>query len=97
MEQLNTFLDIKRDTYNYYKNAIYDIDGLTVSEVPAYSRNNHWMVLIKINKKIYKCDREGLMNLLARMEFKLGQPGHLSIYKNLILLIRIIKLLWQIN
>ena len=65
MEQLNKFLDIKRDTYKFYKHAILEIDGLEVSEVPEYSKNNHWMVLVRIDKKIYKCDREGLMKLFS--------------------------------
>ena len=65
MEQLKTFLDIKRNNYKFYKNAIMEIDGLEVSEVPQYSINNHWMVLLKIDDKIYKRDREELMSLFS--------------------------------
>ena len=65
VEQLNIFLNKKKYNYEFYKGAISKIDGLVVSEVPDYSINNHWMVLLRINNKIYKRDREELMSLFS--------------------------------
>ena len=44
-----------------------DIEGLTISEVPEYADNNHWMNVLQIDSKAYSEDREALMQRLKKI------------------------------
>ena len=65
LEQLKTFLKRKKEIYNYYKIQVENIEGLTIADVPPYSNNNHWMILLQIDEKNYGKDREGLMKVFS--------------------------------
>ena len=64
LEQLEGFLEHKREIFFKYRSAINDIDGLTIADAPSYAENNHWMILLQIDKNTYGEDREELMNRL---------------------------------
>jgi perosamine synthetase len=64
LEQLTGFLKRKREIFQQYQTTLNDVDGLTISDVPSYSENNRWMILLQINKKTYGEDREELMQRL---------------------------------
>ena len=66
LEQISEFLFRKREILNKYKKAINNIDGLTIVDVPSYAQNNHWMILLQIDKKTYGEDREELMHRLEK-------------------------------
>ena len=53
-----------QEILNKYQTAITDVDGLTIADVPDYAENNHWMILLQIDKKTYGEDREELMQRL---------------------------------
>jgi aminotransferase in exopolysaccharide biosynthesis len=61
LEQLSKFLKKKKDIYKNYKDAITEIAGLKIADVPEYAENNHWMVLLQIDKEVYGKDRDALM------------------------------------
>jgi aminotransferase in exopolysaccharide biosynthesis len=61
LEQLPEFLERKKAIYNHYVDAVKKIEGLQIAPVPTYSDNNHWSDLLKINKAVYRRDRETLM------------------------------------
>jgi len=61
MEQLEKFLNIKQKIYEDYKSKIDNIDGLKITDVPKYAKNNHWMNLLYIEEFIYGKNREELM------------------------------------
>ena len=64
LEKLPEFLERKQEILNKYQTAITDVDGLTIADVPNFARNNHWMILLQIDKKTYGEDREKLMHRL---------------------------------
>ena len=64
LEKLPEFLERKQEILNKYQTAINDVDGLTIADVPGYAENNHWMILLQIDKKTYGEDREKLMHRL---------------------------------
>ena len=64
LENLPGFLSRKDEIYQKYQNTINTVDGLTIANVPSYARNNHWMILLQIDKKAYGEDQEKLMNRL---------------------------------
>ncbi|MDB4037922.1 LegC family aminotransferase [Candidatus Thioglobus sp.] len=66
LEQLPNFVERKRDILNTYKASINGIDGLSIADVPSYAENNHWMVLLQIDKDIYGENREALMHRLDK-------------------------------
>ncbi len=78
LEQLPKYLEIKRNNYNFYKSEIDKIPGLHLAELPSYSRNNHWMYALQIEKDIYGKDREALMSDLANRKIQTRPVWHLN-------------------
>jgi len=64
LEKLQVFLSRKREIFNKYKTAINEVGGLMVVDVPGYAKNNHWMILLQIDKNTYGDGREKLMHRL---------------------------------
>jgi perosamine synthetase len=64
LEELPTILKRKKEIYNFYQSVIGGIAGLSISKVPDFADNNHWMNLLQIDTDIYTDDRESLMKRL---------------------------------
>ena len=64
LEQLPAILKRKKEIYDLYQSIITSIEGLSLSKVPDYADNNHWLNLLQIDNKLYKEDREMLMKKL---------------------------------
>tara|TARA_B100002052_G_scaffold267626_1_gene265687 strand:- start:7962 stop:9119 length:1158 start_codon:yes stop_codon:yes gene_type:complete len=64
LEQLPSILKRKRELYDLYHLKINSIEGLSLSKVPDYANNNHWLNLLQIDSKVYNQDREVLMKRL---------------------------------
>jgi perosamine synthetase len=67
LEQLPLFIERKRSIYLSYKSVLDKVDGLSIAGVPQYSINNHWMVLIQINKERCGYDANKLMQKLLKI------------------------------
>jgi perosamine synthetase len=61
LEQLPSILKRKKEIYDFYQSKIENIEGLSLSKVPDYADNNHWLNLLQIDNKVYNEDREVLM------------------------------------
>jgi len=64
LEQLPGILKRKKEIYDFYQSKIENIEGLSLSKVPDYANNNHWLNLLQIDNKVYDEDREILMKRL---------------------------------
>jgi perosamine synthetase len=64
LEQLPSILKRKKEIYDFYQSTIENIDGLSLSKVPDYAHNNHWLNLLQIDSKVYNEDRGVLMKRL---------------------------------
>ncbi len=64
LEQLPEILKRKKEIYNIYQSNLEDIEGLSISKVPDFADNNHWMNLLQIDSQVYGEDRETLMKRL---------------------------------
>ncbi|MBT6936385.1 MAG: aminotransferase DegT, partial [Candidatus Marinimicrobia bacterium] len=64
LEQLPKILKRKKEIYDFYHKEIEKIDGLSLSKVPDYADNNHWLNLLQIDNSNYSEDREELMKRL---------------------------------
>jgi dTDP-4-amino-4,6-dideoxygalactose transaminase len=64
MEQLPDILKRKKETHAFYKSALENINGISISKVPDYADNNHWLNLLQIDSAIYGDNREDLMRRL---------------------------------
>ena len=64
LEQLPAILKRKKEIYSCYQSTIENIDGLSLSKVPDYAENNHWLNLLQIDSQVYGEDRETLMKRL---------------------------------
>ena len=65
LEQLPSILKRKEEIYNFYKTSMFDIDGLSIAQVPDYSINNHWMNILQVNSDAYG---ENIEHLIKRLE-----------------------------
>tara|TARA_B110000444_G_scaffold256960_1_gene294449 strand:- start:440 stop:1597 length:1158 start_codon:yes stop_codon:yes gene_type:complete len=66
LEQLESFLERKKNIFKKYNFEISEIEGLSIAKVPDYSNNNLWMILLQIDKEIYGEDKEELMSRLNK-------------------------------
>ena len=66
LEQLPEILKRKKEIYIFYKSNIESPKGLSLSEVPDYANNNHWLNILQINSKVYNQDRDSLMKKLEK-------------------------------
>ncbi|MBA7698730.1 GDP-perosamine synthase [subsurface metagenome] len=64
LEQLPEFIAVKKRNYNAYKEAIDNIVGLHLAEVPTYADNNYWMCALQVEKDFGE-DKEALMERLV--------------------------------
>ena len=64
LEQLPSIVKRKKEIYDFYQKTIENIDGLSLSKVPDYAENNHWLNLLQIENKVYNENREVLMKRL---------------------------------
>jgi len=65
-EQLNTFLKIKMNNYNYYCREVDKIKGLSIAKTPDFSNNNHWINILKIDNNSYRLKLNDLMIKLEK-------------------------------
>jgi len=61
LEQLSRILKIRKEIHNFYQSTIVKIESLSLSKVPDYADNNHWMNLLQIDSNISGEDSETLM------------------------------------
>ena len=54
LENFKFFKKKKDQIYQFYKNEISKIKGLSIAALPKYADNNKWLNILKINSKIYK-------------------------------------------
>ena len=66
IEQLNTFLKIKMNNYNYYSKEVDKINGLSIAKTPDFSNNNHWINILKIDNNSYRLNLNDLMIKLEK-------------------------------
>jgi len=78
LENLNKFVEIKRNNYLKYKQEIDKIPGLHLAEPPGYAKNNHWMYALQIDKAIYGKGREELMRNLCELKIQTRPVWHLN-------------------
>ena len=64
LEQLPEILQRKNEIYHFYRKELEGVDGLSISKVPDYADNNHWINLLKIDTGLYVDDREDIMKRL---------------------------------
>lgn len=64
LEQLESFIEIKNDNYNYYKDIIQDIPGLSVLPFRDGIRSNCWFYSLFCEDE-YSCSNEELIQRLS--------------------------------
>lgn len=63
LEKLEEYIEIKKNNFKIYKDAINKIEGLKLLEPPEYARNNYWMYALIVDEKRYGVSRDELINL----------------------------------
>ena len=61
LEQLPDILKRKKEIYHFYQKELKNIDGLSISKVPYYANNNHWINLLDIDSNLNKDCKEEIM------------------------------------
>ena len=82
LEQLPAFIERKKANYNSYRDALTDIPGLKLGDVPSYANNNYWMYALRIFDGIYGLDRDSLHKKLDKKGIQtrpVWYPNHLQL------------------
>ncbi len=66
LEQLPKYLQIKKENYHRYRQALEGIPGIKLAPVPDCADNNHWLYALQINAREYGKDRDGVLELLTK-------------------------------
>lgn len=81
LENLPTFIDLKRRNYGAYQSQIDAIPGLRIAPQPDYAYNNSWMVALLVEEAVYGQSAGQVMQRLADSNIQtrqLWQPNHLQ-------------------
>jgi len=70
LEQLESFIKIKKDNYKLYKSLINRIDGLELMKFNTGIRPNYWFYSLIINKDKFGIDRDGILNQLSGLRIQ---------------------------
>ena len=70
LKQLPDFIKRKKEIYRQYQKSLDKIEGLFLSSVPKYAKNNHWLNILQIDTSLYGNDREGIMRKLEENEIQ---------------------------
>ncbi len=65
LENMANYLVKKNSIFNFYKDALDKIEGISIACSPRYASNNHWLNILKIEQN-YPLDREKLMRRLEK-------------------------------
>ncbi len=78
LEKLGEYIERKRTNYQYFKQAIDQIPGLHLAEVPPYCEPNYWFYNLQIDKDIYGRDREELLALFTAEKIQVRPVWYLN-------------------
>lgn len=65
IDQLEKFISTKIKNYNLYKEALKEIDGLTLLPFEENQRSNHWFYSVIVDKEKYGLDKDELLRKLV--------------------------------
>lgn len=81
LEQLDTFIEIKKRNYPHYANKLKNAPGLTLLGVPPGTSPNYWFYSLLIDEKHFGLSRDELMRRLSAQGIQsrpLWYPNHLQ-------------------
>lgn len=78
LEQLPTFIKKKKEIREQYAEGLETIDGVTLTEVPDYAHNNHWLNIMMIDEQSYGMNREETMARLEQVGIQTRPIWHLN-------------------
>lgn len=64
LEQLEQFIEVKKENYNLYKEAVSNIDGLTILDFKDHIRPNYWFYVLYCDEK-YPIGRDEIIKYLS--------------------------------
>jgi perosamine synthetase len=65
LEQLDEYIAVKRKNFEYYKQQLADVNGLSFIEEPPYAISNYWFYSLVIDQSKYGLSRDELMQVLS--------------------------------
>jgi len=66
LERFDEILSLKRQTFEWYKNALSDFTGIEMNNTPEYIKGNYWMNTVTWNPTIYDVEKEEVMDILKK-------------------------------
>ena len=65
LEQIDNYIEIKRNNFTVYREAVSDIEGLDLIGEPDYGFSNFWHYSLLVDEKEYGCSRDELIQRLS--------------------------------
>ena len=66
LEQLDTFIKIKKSNYEIYKKEIENINGLLLMNFSSEIQSNYWLYSLLIDERKYLVNRDELIDIMAK-------------------------------
>lgn len=65
LEQLEDFIDVKKENYDFYKAELSKIPGLRILDFKEHIRPNYWFYALIVDREQYKIDRDQMIQFLG--------------------------------
>ena len=64
LDRFEDILDHKRKTFSWYRDALADIQGIKINDVPEYVKSNYWMNTVIWDPLLYAVEKEQIMHIM---------------------------------
>ena len=66
LERFDEILSHKRQTFEWYKNALQGIEGVSINDTPEYVKSNYWMNTVLWDSEVYPVEKEYVMQVMKQ-------------------------------
>ncbi len=81
LEKLQSYIEIKKQNYKFYKQEVDKILGLKIAEVPDYANSNYWFYCLQKDESEYGMNNDELLKLFRENNIQtrpIWQLNHLQ-------------------
>lgn len=65
LEQLENFIEVKKENYDFYKSELSNIKGLRILDFKEHIRPNYWFYALFVDREQYEIDRDQMIQFLG--------------------------------
>ncbi len=78
IDRLQDFLKRKKEIHYFYSKNIDKLNGFSISKTPSYSINNHWLNILKIDRKIKNICKNSIIKTFQKNRIQVRPVWYLN-------------------